>query len=70
MPVNSRTYGVSPSALRGDDPEREVDRARDLPVRDAEQVGSAEPALEPRKLSRHGPTLTRRRRYSRPHPPR
>ena len=44
--------------LRGDDPEREVDRAGDLAVRDAEQVRRAEPALKPRKLSRHEMRLT------------
>ena len=42
-----------PERPPGDDPEREVDRARDLAVRDAEEVVCAQPSLELRQLTRH-----------------
>ena len=43
--------------VRRDDPEREVDRARDLAVGDREEIGAPEPALEPRELTSHARRL-------------
>ena len=39
--------------LRGDDSERDVERRRDLPVRDGEQRRRVEDSLEPAELARH-----------------
>ena len=53
QPGEEQDVRREPERVPGDDPEREVDRARDLAVRDAEQVGRAEPPLKPRKLTSH-----------------
>ncbi len=58
-----------PERVAGDDAEREVDRRRDLAVRDREQRGRAEDALQHGQLARHQllPCLARSR-YRRPAP--
>jgi hypothetical protein len=43
--------------VQGDDPEREVDRGRDLAVCDREERGGVEDALQPWQLARHGGSL-------------
>ncbi len=42
-----------PERGRRDDPERDVQRRRDLPVRDGEERGSVEYAFEPSQLAGH-----------------
>ena len=42
-----------PEGVQRDDPEREVDRGGDLPVRDREEGGRIEDPLEPGQLARH-----------------
>ena len=69
QPRQQQHLGRQPERVAGDDAEREVDRRRDLAVRDREQRGSAEDALQHGQLARHQllPCLARRR-YRRPAP--
>ena len=52
-PVSSRIDGRQAERLRGDDPEREVDRRADLGVRDGEQRRRVENPLEAANLAGH-----------------
>ena len=52
-PDSRSTSGVSPSATEATMPEREVDRGADLAVRDGEERGRVEDALEAAYLPGH-----------------
>ena len=52
-PGDQQHFRRQPERVAGDDPEREVDRRRDLAVRDGEEHRRAERALEHGQLARH-----------------
>ena len=52
-PVDEQDERRQPERDRGDDAERDVQRRRDLAVRDGEERRGVENALEPAELARH-----------------